>query len=265
MAISPMKSVDRALALLRYFSVRSPELGLSELARLASQDKTTTLRCLTALERNGFVEQDSVSRKYRLGLAPINLARLREQSFPMQAVITPYLDQLAKITGETTHATLLSGSELLTAFVSEPDRALRVHIDPTVILPVHATASGIIIAAFASEDIRKALLDTTDFTAFTEATMINSTQFEKHVAEARTLGIAHVFMTYEADVIGTAAPIFGSDAAPIGAIAVAAVSTRHDPTLAQIIETNLQQTARDITIALGGVWPQTLPLKTEQA
>lgn len=262
MAVSPMKSVDRALGLLRHFSVQTPEIGLSELARLADQDKTTTLRCLTALERNGFVEQDDTTRKYRLGLAPVNLARMREQSFPMQAIIKPYLDDLAESTGETTHATLLTGTQLLTALVSEPDRALRVHIDPTLALPVHATASGIIIAAFAPENVRNALLDATDFAAFTDVTVISRTQVQEHIADARALGIAHAFLTYEADVIGTAAPIFGPATTPIGAIAVAAVSTRHDDAAAKVIEANLQQTARDITHALGGVWQQTATPKS---
>src|SRR6056297_3743457 len=70
-----MSSVDRALSLLGRFTLESPMWGLSELARAAAMDKTTTLRCLNALERNGFVEQHPETRKYRLGFAPLHLAR----------------------------------------------------------------------------------------------------------------------------------------------------------------------------------------------
>jgi IclR family acetate operon transcriptional repressor len=123
MATTAMSTVDKALSLLRHFSVQSPELGLSELARAAGYDKTTTLRCMTALARNGFVEQDAASRKYRLGLAPINLARIREHSFPVQAVLKRHLDRLAAETGETAHASLITGGALMTAMISAPERA----------------------------------------------------------------------------------------------------------------------------------------------
>ena len=49
MAKTTMSTVDRAFSFLRYFSVHAPEIGLSELARMAGHDKTTTLRSLTAL------------------------------------------------------------------------------------------------------------------------------------------------------------------------------------------------------------------------
>ncbi|RUW90138.1 IclR family transcriptional regulator, partial [Mesorhizobium sp. M8A.F.Ca.ET.059.01.1.1] len=39
-----MKSVDRALYLLSYFTVQEPEWGLSDLARKSKVDKATTLR-----------------------------------------------------------------------------------------------------------------------------------------------------------------------------------------------------------------------------
>ena len=41
-----MSTVDKALSLLRHFSLQRPELGLSELARLAEYDKTTTPEAL---------------------------------------------------------------------------------------------------------------------------------------------------------------------------------------------------------------------------
>ena len=102
-----MGTVDKALSLMRFFSPQLPELGLSELARKSGFDKATTLRCLNALERNGFVEQDLLSRKYRVGLSPFHLAQIREQSFPIESIIAEHLDALVARVGETAHGTLL--------------------------------------------------------------------------------------------------------------------------------------------------------------
>ncbi|WP_168797745.1 IclR family transcriptional regulator [Aliishimia ponticola] len=250
-----MSTVDKALGLLRHFSVQSPELGLSELSRLAGYDKTTTLRCLTALERNGFVEQDAQSRKYRLGLAPINLAQIREQSFPVQSVIKRYLDELADALGETAHATLITGDALITAAISEPDRALRVYVDPSAELPAHATASGIAITAFSSKDKQDAVVNRQDHAAFTKHTPQNAGALKKLLAECRATGVSHAHGTFEDDVIGTAAPIFGPAGTPIGAIAVAAVSMRMTPDLQNRIDQALRIAAQAITRDLGGTLP----------
>jgi DNA-binding IclR family transcriptional regulator len=250
-----MNTVDKALSLLRYFSPQVPELGLSELARLSDVDKTTTLRCMTALERNGFVEQDEVTRKYRIGLAPMGLAQIREHSFPVQSVVAPYLERMAQTLGETTHGTLVIGDDPVTTAIYEPDRALFVHIQPTLVLPWHATASGIAIAAFLPEPRQSALMKRLDFQSFTQNTQTGKAAFIDAMQACRTEGLARALSTYEDEVIGTAAPIFGPSGNPIGSIAVAAVTQRMTPDLQSRIDAELKDAAHHITHELGGAAP----------
>ncbi len=255
MAKTTMGTVDKALSLLRFFSPQKPELGLSELARLSSFDKTTTLRCMTALERNGFVEQDTISRKYRIGLSPINLAQIREQSFPVQSIIAPHLDRLSDAVGETAHGTLLMGRDPMTVAISEPDRALFVHVHPSTALPWHATASGIAIAAFLPEDMQNDLLAQQDREAFTNSTPAGRDDFAKALDACRAEGLARAQSTFEDEVAGTAVPIFGQSGKPIGAVAIAAVKLRMTDDLQVRIDTCLRTAAAEITRKLGGSPP----------
>ncbi len=247
-----MGTVDRALGLLRHFSVQTPEFGLSDLARKAGYDKTTTLRCMTALERNGFVEQHPTTKKYRLGFAPIALARIRERSFPIQSVLKPHLDRLAATTGETAHATLLSGRSLMTVAISEPDRATRVHVDPSAQLPIHATASGLAIAAFMPEEQLPSLGLSGPLRRFTDRTPASAEDLKPWLEECRRRGYSRVDQAYEIDVIGTAVPIFGWSDAPIGAIAVAAAASRFDAALADRIVAELLAIGREASREMGG-------------
>jgi len=73
-----MRTVDKAMNLLNYFSTEKPEYGLSELAREAGLDKATTLRIMVSLARHGFIEQHPETKKYRLGNSVLRLARIRE-------------------------------------------------------------------------------------------------------------------------------------------------------------------------------------------
>jgi len=250
-----MSSVDKALALLRHFSVHKPEIGLSELARLAGHDKTTVLRCMNALERNGFIEQDVQTRRYRLGLTPINLARIRERSFPLLAVLQPHLERLRDRTQETAHATVLSSGRLITTLICEPDRATRVFMDPSLDLPPHATASGLAILANLPASGRAALITGEPYEQFTPATPTNAAQLEQLLEQTRRNGFGRVAQSYDADVVGTAVAYFGPTGLPAGAVAVAAVASRFDPTLAKLIEEELLSTGRALTHEFGGVLP----------
>src|SRR5689334_9507064 len=118
-----MSTVDKALSLLGRFDSATPEIGLSEMAKAAGFDKATTRRLLVALAGRELVEQDPVSRRYRLGPAVVRLARLREEAFPLAEVARPIVDELSADIGETVHVTELSGTRLTTVYVRESSRA----------------------------------------------------------------------------------------------------------------------------------------------
>jgi IclR family acetate operon transcriptional repressor len=253
-----MGTVDKALSLMRFFSPQIPELGLSELARKSGFDKATTLRCLNALERNGFVEQDVLSRKYRVGLSPFHLAQIREQSFPVESIIAEHLDALAARVGETAHGTLMAGRDPVTVAISSPNRALFVHVSPSTALPWHATASGIAIAAHLPDEAQKELLDRLEFAPFTPKTPSNKEDMRTEWNVCRESGIACVQSTFEDDVVGTAAPIFGQTGHAVGSVAIASVALRMTPDLQTQIASELRRVSQIITNTIGGVLPVNL-------
>ena len=77
-----MSSAVKALRLLSHFSATRPEIGLSQLCRIAGRDKSTTYRYLQALETAGFIEQNSTTKQKRLGPALLQLAQDREEKNP---------------------------------------------------------------------------------------------------------------------------------------------------------------------------------------
>ena len=247
-----MGTVDRALRLLRQFTVDSPELRLSELARRAGYDKTTTLRMMTSLQRNGFVELHPESKRYRLGVAPIYLARIREQSFPLQTVLQPILDRLAGEFGETAHASLLSGGALMNVATAEPHRAARVYVDPSTPLPIHASASGLAVLAFTAPGARAALGLTGNLERFTKFTLRNDAELVAMLEQIARQGFSRADRSYDIDVIGTAVPMFGWSGAPIGAIAVATVASRFTDALGRRIVEALMSAGHRVSSQLIG-------------
>ena len=89
-----MRTVDKAIELLGLFSEREPEIGLSEISRRAKFDKATSRRLLLALAKHGMVEQNPDDRRYRIGPGVLRLARVREATMPLAAIVQPVPDSL---------------------------------------------------------------------------------------------------------------------------------------------------------------------------
>ncbi|MEM7427093.1 MAG: IclR family transcriptional regulator [Pseudomonadota bacterium] len=234
-----MRTVDRALGLLKYFTVDSPEWGLSDLARAARMDKATTLRMLQVMTRHGFLAQDAATRRFRLGIAPLNLARVREATNPLTSVIEPVMDAIMTATNETTHASTGIGTTVVPIGVSEPQRSTRVFVDPSLELPIHAAASGLAYLAFGEPSVLEAVLADPDFEEFTDDTPLSRADVMPHIEEARRHGFSVADKTYDDEVVGVAAPFFDQSGYAQGTIAVATPTYR-------MSEDKLRETAQAV-------------------
>ncbi|MEW5420512.1 IclR family transcriptional regulator [Amorphus sp. 3PC139-8] len=246
-----MRTVEKALKILDLFTVGRPEAGLSDLARQAGLDKATTLRMLSSLARQGFVEQHPETKKYRLGKAVLRFARIRETSFPVLSMIQPALDRLAEETGETAHASLASGAELITVGIAVPQRATRVHLEFSEPLPFHATASGLAYLAFSPSELVDELIGNRPLSVYTEHTKASADDVRQDLAEIRARGWAASANSYEIDVVGIAAPIFDWSGSAYGAIAVAILAARATPELQEKVTAAVLGAAIDVTRAMG--------------
>ncbi|MEJ8571512.1 IclR family transcriptional regulator [Microbaculum marinum] len=247
-----MQTVDKALKLLEFFRTDQPEIGLSDLARLAGYDKAATRRFLVALMGHAFIEQNPASRKYRLGAAFLHFAQVREATLPLATVVTPLLDALSAETGETAHASHYSAGALIAIGIRESSRANRVHLDPSEILPLHATASGLAFLAFGPAAPLEAAVDQ-GLRAYTAHTITDAAALRGAVAEVRRAGYAISNQGFEDEVVGIAMPFFDSSGTATGAIAVATPASRMSDELRVLILANLHKAALAATAGIGGI------------
>lgn len=248
-----LSSTAKTLELLAYFSTSRPEIGLTQLCKLAKRDKATTYRHLQALEETGFVEQNSMTKQYRLGPAILQLAQTREATVPRKAGVETPLFALANATGETSHVTVLSGTTVyeLTSCDS-PKHGTRAIIDLST-FPLHATASGLCALAFGPDTLMDVALN--NLHQFTYATAITSHDLDDVVQTIRNTGFGRADRSFEDEVHGLSAPIFDQTGHFAGAVSVASVAARFTPNLERIIQNELVIAAREISKNWGGTVP----------
>ncbi|MBX4922281.1 MULTISPECIES: IclR family transcriptional regulator [Rhizobium] len=220
-----MSTIGKALSLLDTLSRLDKEAGLTDIARLCALDKATARRFLVELEKHGFVEQDPDTRRYRVGSAPVRLARIREARFPLLPVAIPFIKSLAEASTETVHLSEISGGRLSTIHVEDAPRAHRIIIDVGSLLPLHATASGLAFLAFSPRSEIDAFL-AKPLEKFTEYTVVDPQLMRDLLEETAARGFSVCDQGLEAGVISTAAPIRTPNGHPIGCVAVAAPLSR---------------------------------------
>ncbi len=250
-----MGTVSKALELLDLFTRSRPQIGLSELARLSDVNKATCFRLMGELQNHGLVEQVGAAREYRLGPAVLRLAALREAHVPMRDAAMPVLQELARVTGETAHVSVLSGGQLRSiAHAYSGDFGTKVIMDDVHVLPFHATSSGMAVlahldAATQAAELKKPL------PARTSNTETDPARLAKRLKDIAARGYAESAGGYEAEVHSFAVPLFDSVGACSGGLAVASPRSRVTSEHTRVVLSGLARAGRELTELWGGSLP----------
>jgi DNA-binding IclR family transcriptional regulator len=244
-------TVAKALSLLDYFSEAEAEIGLSELARRSGIEKATVHRMLAVMCDHGLVEKRGDARLYRLGAGVLRLARVRETAFPVSSVYQHSIDQLSAEIGETAHASLVSGRALATIGVSESNRGSRVSLVAGEILPMHSTASGLVVLAYSQQDFIDRIMSE-PLIAKTSRTITDPKVLSARLQDIRHAGFAVSDQTNEDDVYGIAVPVFDVDGTASGAIAVATPAHRMTDEVRRRTTAALLEQAEKLNFGTGG-------------
>ncbi|AHC99928.1 IclR family transcriptional regulator [Leisingera methylohalidivorans] len=254
-----MGTVSKALSLLTYFNHGRTGIGLSDLTRLSGMNKATVYRMMSELQDSGFVEQTDGDRMYRLGPQVLRLAALREAAVPILSVSRRVLRDLSDETGETTHLSLLQGSQLNSlSHAYSPRHATKVMMEDAEVLTFHGTSSGMAVLAYADPGFVDAAL-AQPLQAHTPATLTDPQEIRAQLADVRRAGMAQSIGGFEADVHSHAVPVFGPDRQVIGALAVAAPVSRMTPEQTQGIPAALRRAGATLTHRIGGSAPADYP------
>ena len=219
-----VRSVDRAISILDLLAGGGGRTG-AEVARELHVHRSTALRLLGTLERHGLVERDAHTARYSLGRRLPQLASVVTGEFDLRYVARPVCERLATAAGETATLDVLVGDVIVpieqatssTSVVSVNWLGGR--------YPVHCTASGKAIVAFASDALRERLL-ALPLDRVTPHTITDREKLAAQLEEIRRLGIARTHEELEVGLDAIAAPVFGAAGDVVAALDVSGPSHR---------------------------------------
>jgi IclR family KDG regulon transcriptional repressor len=153
-----LSSVANSIRLLTSFSGEENELGITTLATRLRLAKSTVHRLAATLTSAGFLEQNSETGKYRLGVALFELGALVRRRMDVANEARPKLRELLEKTGETVQLGIVDHESVLYVYEMESRHAIRMAAAVGGRAPLHCTAVGKVLLAFQPADYVKRVL-----------------------------------------------------------------------------------------------------------
>lgn len=200
-----VRSVVRALSILRCFTPEQPLLSVAQMSRQLRLSRPTLYRLLATLQQAGFVQAEGEPLRFRLGPAVAPMAQAWSASLNLPVVSAPIMERLHRLVGETVGLYVPRGDQRVCVGEIPGREALTVVRGVGSAAPLSRGASGRVILAHLPEG-----------------------EADKELARVRRAGFALSRGELMPGVVAIAAPFFDQAGQVAGSIAVFAPESRFD-------------------------------------
>jgi len=248
---SDVQSVERAIVILRSFSLERPERGVSELSRQLGVHKSTVSRLMRTLEHGGLLSRNPETERYRLGVDLIGLAAQVVSYADVRQVARPFLRELAEGCQETVNLSVLDAGQVVNLEQFAP-HARRIKNIGRVgrRMPPHCTAAGKMLLAYLPQDELDRILHD-GLQRFTLQTITDPAELRRELDRVRERSYATVREELEDGLNVVAAPVHDHTGQVVASVSVAGPAYRVTPALFPDLAARLMDTAAKISERLG--------------
>jgi IclR family acetate operon transcriptional repressor len=173
-----VRSLTRALSLLRHLAASGDGMSLTELSDAASLPPSTTHRLLTTLESERFVRPEPQGGLWRIGVAAFFVGSAFARSRDKLTLVRPYLRRLMELSGETANLFVESDGEAICIGQIESRHAMRAITGVGGRVLLHSSGAGKVLLAHMENARLQRLLATMDLPRETPRTITDRGRLE---------------------------------------------------------------------------------------
>ena len=243
-AQSKVKSLYKALLILEEFMAADTYLGVNQIAEALALPKSTVSNVLSVFESRGFVERDSHSGKFKLGIKALELSNHTYQTNDVRRILQPFMQELGRYSMENVLLAVYSGGEVVYIGAVHEERASfngRYLIG--VRAPVYCTGIGKAMLAFLGEEELRRIV-AKGLKQFTENTITDESRLRQELEQIRCQGYAVDNMEHEFGLKCVAVPIRDSGGEVIAGMSISGPSLRMSEEKIKDYSVRLQEVAR---------------------
>ncbi|MFI7062003.1 IclR family transcriptional regulator [Kribbella sp. NPDC050124] len=221
-----VQSIDRAVAILRCFDARTPDLGISDLARATGLSTSTVHRLLLAMQENGLIRQ-TAHRRYAIGPLVVQLAHSGGIPAGLRDAAMPVLRELRDATEETAavHELLPSGQRVVLDQVESRHQLRRTYTEFGIPVPLPLGAPGKVLLAFSPWQ-RQAEVLAAPLERVLPQTITDPDVLAAQLAEIRKRGFAKSMSERTPGIRSVSAPVFDYSGQAVGCLSISGPELR---------------------------------------
>jgi DNA-binding IclR family transcriptional regulator len=243
-----VKSVDRALAILRAFDHRSSRLTIPEIAARARVPRPSVYRFVKTLMRHEFIAEidEAGQRFYTVGPAILELGRVGMGEGDLRRCAVPVMRMLTEKTGESTYLSVRQCNRAICIESIDGASPLRYGGRVGFAYPLYAGSPKLILA-YLEPGLRDQIVKTLDFKPLTRNTIDNRRQLLRRLEEIRRRGYEVSHGEIFAGTKAIAAPILDEDGHALAVLSMGAPEERVPLAKEAALARTVKQSANEIT------------------
>lgn len=250
-----VRSLTRALTMLRHLAESGDGMSLTELSEAASLPPSTTHRLLTTLESERFVRPDPHGGLWRIGVAAFFVGTAFARSRDKLSLARPYLRRLMETSGETANLFVESDGEAICIGQIESRHAMRAITGVGGRVLLHSSGAGKVLLAHMEAARRQRILATMALPRETPRTVTDRGRLEAALNEICNLGYAIDDEEHALGLRCVSAPLFDELGRAVAAVSVSGPSARIPVERLPILGRMVAQAALEATRDYGGTAP----------
>ncbi|MGW6301053.1 IclR family transcriptional regulator [Peribacillus butanolivorans] len=243
-------SVKNAMRILRIFTPRQNELGITEMAKKLDLSKSTVHRYVKELVQEGFLVRNKSNGHYRLGLSNLTLGGIVQVHKEIYTDAKPILTKLANRFRLPVHVCVMEHNYVVYLLREMGDEPVKLITKSGRYNDLHCTAEGLTILAFKSKDIIENVL-TQSLKKHTKKTITDPSLLKQQILKIHYDQYAITKDMYAVGFISLAVPIQDYTGEVVSSLALIGESKSVDENQYDEIIKELQKSAKKISELLG--------------
>jgi DNA-binding IclR family transcriptional regulator len=245
-------ALEKGLDILELLASVSDAMTHSEIAGRLGRSLTEVFRMLVCLEERGYISRTGPDERYQLTL---KLFEVVHRHHPLQRLIArarPLVQQVAGNTGQSCHLAMLNHAEVVVVAQFEAPGIMGFSVHLGANIDLLNTASGHVILAFQSEEVRARALGAWRFRSRKPVPV----GLFRHLNQIRQRGYEELASYQVHGVVNISYPVLNQHGEAIAAMTVPFLARIGDTVGPPQVKEALSLASRKLSSALGGKGPK---------
>ena len=252
MATNKLKSLEKALRLLKLFTCGKHELRVSEISEGLGYHKSSLQRLISTLVAEGFLERSpDRPAHYRLGVETLLLGNAAKENLNLRSVAKPFLLELAETTRETVHLSVTDDFQIYYLEKIDSSHSIRIITEVGQRIPIHSSSMGKSIMAYMPTRELDQGIAKHGLPALTPNTITTREELDAELTRIREQGYACDKEEWNVGVMCVGAPVFDENGNAVAGVSCSGPASRFSEQILSKVAEEVRKTAGGISRRLG--------------